>query len=86
MKIDPKSILVTSGLPTEDIERIANPATAKSVVHEDVNKDGYPDAVITFDAKFATQLTVPGSTEEIYVFGKANGKKFGGFDVVKIEK
>ena len=86
MKIDPKSILVTSGLPTEDIERIANPATAKSVVHEDVNKDGYPDAVITFDAKFATQLTGPGSSEEIYVFGKANGKKFGGFDVVKIEK
>lgn len=85
-KINPESLVITTGLPNEDIEIIKNPAKAISLDYEDVDGDGVIDAVATFSTRLATQYAVPGSLQEIYVFGKADGKKFAGFDVVKMAK
>ena len=83
-KLDPKKTFFGSPYPDGSIELNKEIAKPAKMVFKDVDGDGLEDAVITFQVKGATALTVEGVLNELYLFAVVDGKPTAAFETVRI--
>lgn len=72
--------------PDSDVAVNAKREKALKAVYRDLNGDGRLDAVFTFKATAAAAWGFEGVKTDLWFFAEAEGRKIGGFDVVRIVK
>jgi hypothetical protein len=55
------------------------------VEYKDVNGDGIPDAVFTFNSKDVAKGAVIGAVMDLWLYTEINGHRAVGFDAVPVE-
>lgn len=85
-KFDADTALFGVTYPNPDVDINRDRAAAKKMEIKDVNGDGFADAVFTFPAASSVKHAFENVETDLWFYGTADGKKVGGFDVVKVVK
>lgn len=83
-KADQKSFIFGITYPNPDVDLNAKRPHAQKAVVADVNGDGIKDLVLTFPAAEAATYGFKNVVTDLWLYGTIDGKKTGGFNLVKI--